>query len=148
VHLARPHLDVPHTESGFSFTFTTTPAPECWLTVRVVEKESGNPIENAQIAVRPNLQTLYVNEAGEVKVALPKGQHQLNVDAGVIAPVGLPYKIGEVARVTRGFEYMIFVPEENRETFEPFQQEIDLEEDTTIVVELVGVVEPPEDTTL
>ena len=60
----------------------------------------------------------------------------------------IEYKIGEVPRVTRGYEYIVYVPPENAESLTPFERTYQIDEDTTIEVELVGIIEPPEEDTL
>lgn len=144
----RPDHGIPHDECGLSFSFSTTPPPDCEVTVRVMDKETGDPIGNAQVTMRPNLYTDFTDEQGEARIGVPRGEYKVSISAARPAPRGIDYKWGEVPRVTRGHEYIVYVPPENKETLANFEATYQIDEDTTIEVELVGIIEPPEEDTL
>lgn len=148
VKFSEADLEIPHDDSTFNFVFSTTKAPDCELTVEVIMAGTALPIEKAQVAIRPNLRTCYTDEQGLVKFLVTKGEYKLSISAGKPAPKGMEYMFGEVPRVTTGHEYMVYVPEENRDTFKPFERTLEVNDETRIKVELVGVVEPPELDTL
>jgi hypothetical protein len=143
-----PTPDDCHHECSYTFSFSTSELPDCEVTVRVLEKETGDPIGNAQVTLRPKLYTGFTNEQGEVRLHVPRGEYKVSINAARQAPRGIEYKWGEVPRVTRGYEYIVYVPPENAESLTPFERTYQIDEDTTIEVELVGIIEPPEEDTL
>jgi len=143
-----PEPDGHHHECDYHFSFSTTEPPDCEVTVKLTDKETGDPIANAQVTLRPKLYIGFTDEEGEVRLHVPRGEYKLGINAAKQAPRGIEYKIGEVPRVTRGYEYIVYVPPENAESLTPFERTYQIDEDTTIEVELVGIIEPPEEDTL
>ena len=148
VKFPEPDLEMPHDETCHTFGFTTVRPAECELTVEVINKDTGSPIKNAGVLLRPNLYQGYTDESGVVKIGLAKGEYTLKVFASERAPIGINYDLGGVPLITDGREFMLYVPEANKDSMLPFKETVKLEGDTTIRVELIGVVEPPEQDTL
>lgn len=146
VRFPQTELDVPHENACHTFGFTVAKRAECELTVEVVEKDTGVPLKNAQISVRPNRYQAITDDDGVARVALPRGDYRIRVFASERAPLGLSYSHADGRRMqTNGTEYKLYVPESNQKSRLPFEATVTLEDDTTIRAELVGVIEPPEE---
>ena len=157
VKFPQPDLEIPHDEAAYTFGFTTAKPPECTLTVEVIDQDTNTPLKGAQVVLRPNLYRGATDESGVARIELPKGEYTLTVMARRRAPVGIKYDFPHVdfrgnPRFTRcttdGREFMVFVPEANKETRASFKETIKIESDTSIRVQLIGVIEPPEKDTL
>jgi len=148
VKFPEPNLEIPHDETCHTFGFTTVRPAECELTVEVINKDTDTPIKNAWVILRPNLYRGCTDENGVVKIGLTKGECTLKVFASERAPIGINYDLGGVPLITGGMEFMLYVPEANKDNMLPFKETVKIEGDTTIRVELIGVIEPLEEDTL
>ena len=140
-----------------TFGFVAVRPAECELTVKVINKDTGAPMRKAWVILRPNLYRASTDESGVVKIGLPRGEYKLTVQASERAPKGTEYEwkhydaqgnFRNTRRTTDGKEFMLYVPEANKDCLLPFKETIKIEGDTAIRVELVGVIEPPEKDTL
>ena len=77
VALTASGLELPHTTASSHFSFITVPPPEHRVTVRVVEKTTAVPIEEAD--VRLGMYRGRTGEAGLANVELPKGSYEVVV---------------------------------------------------------------------
>jgi hypothetical protein len=77
VMLTALSLEPPHTIASSHFSFITVPPPEYRVTVKVVEKSTEAPIEQAD--VRLGMYRGRTGEAGLANVELPKGSYQVVV---------------------------------------------------------------------
>jgi hypothetical protein len=71
---------IPHLESRSSFGFKVVDAPDCALTVKVTDKESGLPISNADVLLHP-----YRNRSDKDGIAnfgLVQGEYRMYVTKG------------------------------------------------------------------
>ena len=110
--LAGTSLDTSHGDGCCSMAIVVYDRPDCRLKVVVKNKQDDTPIPEAWVVLRPSLHQAYTNTDGVAELDVAKGSYELGISASVLAPKGLPYKIGEVPRLTRGFEYLVYVPEE------------------------------------
>jgi hypothetical protein len=69
--------ELPHTGTKAEFRFTAVPPPEHKLTIKIVEEETGNPIENVQIRLGPFRSATDAN--GIAELSMPKGSYPLSV---------------------------------------------------------------------
>jgi len=152
-----PDLEIPHNDACHTFGFTTAKPGECELTVEVINKDTDTPIKNVQVVLRPNLYRGSTDESGVVKIGLAKGEYKLTVSARERAPIGIKYDFPHydfrgnsrfTRRTTDGREFMVYVPEANKDKRLPYKETVKVESDTTVRVELIGVIEPPETDTL
>lgn len=153
----QPDLVIAHDQAAHTFGFTTAEPGECELTVEVVNQETNLPLKKAQVVLRPHLYRGSTDESGVVKLRLAKGEYQLTVLARERAPKGIQYDFPHFdfrgnPRFTRcttdGREFVVYVPQANKDKKTPFKQTVKIENDTTIRAELIGVIEPPEKDTL
>ena len=82
-------LELPHDDASSSFSAAIVPPPDHTLTVKVVEKDSATPVEEA--LVRLGAYRAETGRSGLAEVRLPKGRYELSVwKAGYdIAPTTL-----------------------------------------------------------
>lgn len=66
---------LPHDGAATAFSLAVVPAPDCRLTVKVVEQESCAPI--ADVALRLGAYRAVTGAAGTADIALPKGRYEL-----------------------------------------------------------------------
>ena len=77
VGFAPTELRLPHGGASARFGFETVKPPECSLAVKVVQKDVGTPVEDAQ--VRLGVYFAYSDANGLAKVAMPRGTYSLDV---------------------------------------------------------------------
>ena len=70
-------LDLPHEGASSTFSAAIVPPPDHTLTVKVIEKDSAAPVEEA--LVRLGAYRAETGRAGFAEVRLPKGRYELNV---------------------------------------------------------------------
>jgi hypothetical protein len=70
-------LALEHEGATYRFDVVVVPPPEHRLTIRVVERDSATPIEEAQ--VRLGAYRAATDRAGHAEIALPKGSYNLTV---------------------------------------------------------------------
>ncbi len=77
VRFTPAELQLPHGGASARFGFETVRPPQHSVTVRVVERDAGTPIEDAQ--VRLGVYFAYSNADGLATVAVPEGTYSLDV---------------------------------------------------------------------
>ena len=78
-------LEIPHDGASSSFSVAIVPPPQHTLTVKVIEKETAAPIEDAMVRLGAYRAT--TGQAGLAAIRMPKGQYELQVwKAGYEAP--------------------------------------------------------------
>jgi hypothetical protein len=83
---AASELELPHEASSSTFSVAVVRPPEHRLTVKVVDRETANPVENA--IVRAGAFRATTNPDGLAQVAMPKGTFDLAIwKVGYEAPV-------------------------------------------------------------
>ena len=99
---------LPHGEGRAQFSFATVARPECRLTIRLREKDTARPIENAHVRLGPF--RACTDAAGIAELSMPRGQYEITVwHAGYEAdPVGVEIN-GDVQLELLG----VAVPEED-----------------------------------
>ncbi len=146
VRFHEPSLDLPHEGTSCTFGFATVKPADCELAVKVINKETGAPIKQAEVTLHPNLYHGITDDNGVAKIALAGGEYKLTIFASEKAPSGIKYTFkGNLSGrpfTTDGRESMFYVPDANTETMMPFQTAVKVEGDTAISVELVGVIVP------
>jgi hypothetical protein len=75
IKFATPEIELPHDSSSTEFSFVVRRPPEHRLTVRVVEKETRAPVENA--LVRLGAYRAATDQSGIAEVDMPKGTFDL-----------------------------------------------------------------------
>jgi hypothetical protein len=73
----QPDLAIPHRGTSSSFNFHVAQRPQYSVTVKVLDQESGTPIEKAY--VRMNLYRAFTDETGTAKLEVPPGMYQISV---------------------------------------------------------------------
>jgi hypothetical protein len=85
VAFAPAELRLPHGGTSARFGFETVKAPQFSVAVKVVQKDTGIPVEDAQ--VRLGVYFAYSDRNGVAKVAMPQGTYSLDVlKTGFAAP--------------------------------------------------------------
>jgi len=77
IAFAPTELRLPHGGASARFGFETVKPPQHWVAVKVVQKEVGTPVEDAQ--VRLGVYFAYSDAEGVAKVAMPPGTYSLDV---------------------------------------------------------------------
>jgi hypothetical protein len=77
VQFAAAALETPHISTNSAFSFVVVKPPDHKMTVKVVEKDTGNPVENAQ--VRLGAYRAATDQHGLAEVMLCKGTYDLSV---------------------------------------------------------------------
>lgn len=77
VAFAPAELRLPHGGTSARFGFETVKAPRYSVAVKVVEKDAGTPVEDAQ--VRLGVYFAYSDSTGVARVAMPQGTYSLDV---------------------------------------------------------------------
>jgi hypothetical protein len=77
VRFAPTELRLPHDGASARFGFETVRPPQHSVTVRVLHKDAGTPVEDAQ--VRLGVYLAYSNPTGLATVAVPRGSYSLDV---------------------------------------------------------------------
>ena len=77
VRFAPTELRLPHGGASARFGFETVKPPEYSVAVKVVQKDVGTPVEDAQ--VRLGVYFAYSDANGLAKVAMPRGTYSLDV---------------------------------------------------------------------
>ena len=77
VRFAPTELRLPHGGASARFGFETVKPPQYSVAVKVVEKDVGTPVEDAQ--VRLGVYFAYSDANGLAKVAMPRGTYSLDV---------------------------------------------------------------------
>ena len=77
IRFAPTELQLPHDGASARFGFETVKPPQYWVTVKVVQKDAGTPIEDAQ--VRLGVYFAHSDQAGLARVAMPQGTYGLDV---------------------------------------------------------------------
>ena len=77
VRFAPTELRLPHGGASARFGFETVKPPQHAVTVKVVEKDAGTPVEDAQ--VRLGVYFADSNSDGLARVAMPRGTYSLDV---------------------------------------------------------------------
>jgi hypothetical protein len=77
ISFAPTELKTPHGEASARFGFETVKPPQYSVTVKVVQKETGTPVADAQ--VRLGVYFACSDQTGLAKVAMPQGTYSLDV---------------------------------------------------------------------
>ena len=77
ISFAPTELRLPHGGASARFGFETVKPPQYSVTVKVVQKDAGTPIEDAQ--VRLGVYFACSDKTGVARVALPQGTYDLDV---------------------------------------------------------------------
>jgi hypothetical protein len=77
VTFAPQELRLPHGGASARFGFETVKPPEHSVAVKVIQKDAGTPVEDAQ--VRLGVYFAYSDSNGVAKVAMPQGTYSLDV---------------------------------------------------------------------
>ncbi len=77
VGLAAAQLELPHEAARSRFDVAVVKPPEHSLTVKVIEKDTAYPIENAQVRLGAYRAT--TDRAGLAQLRMPKGHYELDV---------------------------------------------------------------------
>ena len=77
ITFAPTELRLPHGQASARFGFETVKPPQHSVAVKVVQKDAGTPIEDAQI--RLGVYFAYSDSNGVAKVAMPEGTYSLDV---------------------------------------------------------------------
>jgi hypothetical protein len=77
IRFAPTELQLPHGGASARFGFETVKPPEYSVTVKVVQKDAGTPVEDAQ--VRLGVYFACSDMTGQARVAMPKGTYGLDV---------------------------------------------------------------------
>jgi hypothetical protein len=77
ISFAPTELHLPHGGASARFGFETVKPPQYWVTVKVVQKDAGTPIEDAQ--VRLGVYFACSDQTGLARVAIPQGTYDLDV---------------------------------------------------------------------
>lgn len=77
ITFAPTELRSPHGGASARFGFETVKPPRCSVTVKVVQKDAGTPVEDAQI--RLGVYFACSDSTGVAKVAMPQGTYSLDV---------------------------------------------------------------------
>ncbi len=143
---SKPELELPHEGASHTFGFAAAKQPEHLLTVEVIDKDTGAPIKKAQVFMHPYQG--YTDEHGVAMLKVPKGDYKLYVSKSEKAPKGIEYYYrDETPDITDGREYKIYVPEANKDNMQNFRTTVKVDGDVALKVELVGIIEPPEEDT-
>ena len=77
IRFAPTELRLPHGGASARFGFETVKPPQYSVTVKVVQKDAGTPVEDAQ--VRLGVYFAYSDPTGLARVAMPRGTYSLDV---------------------------------------------------------------------
>ena len=77
ITFASPELRLPHGGASARFGFETVKPPQHSVAVKVVQKDAGTPVEDAQ--VRLGVYFAYSDSNGVARVAMPQGTYSLDV---------------------------------------------------------------------
>jgi hypothetical protein len=77
VRFAAAELEMPHDGASSNFSVAIVKPPQHKLTVKVVEKDTAAPIENAQ--VRLGVYRAATDQSGLAEIKLPNGSYDLNI---------------------------------------------------------------------
>ena len=77
ITFAPTELRLPHGGASARFGFETVKPPQHSVTVKVVQKDAGTPVEDAQ--VRLGVYFAYSDQTGLARVAIPQGTYGLDV---------------------------------------------------------------------
>ena len=77
IRFAATELRLAHDDASARFGFETVKPPQHTVTVKVVQKDAGTPIEDAQ--VRLGVYFAYSDRTGLARVAMPRGTYDLDV---------------------------------------------------------------------
>jgi len=77
ISFAPTELHLPHGEASARFGFETVKPPQHSVTVKVVQKDTGTPVEDAQ--VRLGVYFACSDQTGLARVAIPQGTYDLDV---------------------------------------------------------------------
>jgi PEGA domain-containing protein len=77
IAFAPTELHLPHGGASARFGFETVKPPQYSVTVKVVEKDAGTPVEDAQ--VRLGVYFAYSDQTGLTMIAVPQGTYSLDV---------------------------------------------------------------------
>jgi hypothetical protein len=85
ITFAPTELQLPHGGASARFGFETVKPPQYSVTVKVVEKDAGTPVEDAQ--VRLGVYFACSDQAGVARIAMPRGTYGLDVNGDVTVDV-------------------------------------------------------------
>jgi hypothetical protein len=77
VRFAPAALVLPHEETAATFSFQTAKPPENRVTIKIIAKETGVPVED--VAVRLGVYEVVTDECGVATVDVPKGTYGLTI---------------------------------------------------------------------
>ena len=77
VKFSPSHPEFPHEGTSCTFSFRTAKPPEHVVTVKVIDKESKTPIENAHVVLHPY--RACTDKHGVARLSVPKGKYELDV---------------------------------------------------------------------
>jgi hypothetical protein len=77
IRFAPTELHLPHGEASARFGFETVKPPQYSVTVKVVQKDAGTPVEDAQ--VRLGVYFARSDQTGLARAAVPQGSYSLDV---------------------------------------------------------------------
>jgi len=80
-------VDELHQEKTCTFAFATTKRPEHVVTVQVTDRDTGAPVENAEVYLRPHLYrgasySGKTDASGVARIGVPTGDYQIYASAG------------------------------------------------------------------
>jgi hypothetical protein len=113
ITFAPTELRLPHGEASARFGFETVKPPQYFVAVKVVQRDAGTPIEDAQI--RLGVYFAYSDSNGVAKVAMPEGTYSLDVlKTGYEAP---PSRVLDVSDDVTVEVEVVVVPPENPDAY-------------------------------
>ena len=105
-------LRLPHGGASARFGFETVKPPQHSVAVKVVQKDAGTPVEDAQ--VRLGVYFAYSDSNGVAKVAMPEGTYSLDVfKTGFEAPARVLDVCGDVTVEVE----VVVIPPENPDAY-------------------------------
>ena len=112
ITFAPTELRLPHGNASARFGFETVKPPQYSVAVKVVQKDAGTPIEDAQI--RLGVYFAYSDSNGVAKVAMPEGTYSLDVlKTGYEAPS----RVLDVSDDVTVEVEVVVVPQENPDAY-------------------------------
>jgi len=112
IAFAPAELRLPHGGASARFGFETVKPPQHSVAVKVVQKDAGTPVEDAQ--VRLGVYFAYSDSNGVAKVAMPEGTYSLDVfKTGFEAPARVLDVCGDVTVEVE----VVVIPPENPDAY-------------------------------
>jgi hypothetical protein len=108
VKLEEPDLPLAHQVTSYSFVFRTVKQPERVVTVKVLDTETREPVEEAVVLLHPYRAKTDVNGLARIEVA--QGEYELNVTKGNYGLFQLNLTVDRDVRITA--DVLVVPPEE------------------------------------